>query len=461
MQIVTTEDNSRKGNPFDQVRESDGGNRRQTFADIQRFANYTIEELLKGNKNLLVFPHCLNDIQDIDRNSVICNLKGSADDLERAVLETGNVMGFVGCNGTELRIRSRFAKNDRNDYFLHYMMQKVFSINVIDVQVGRDDEQIFDFLLYLLPMFLRRALSQGIYREYRWIKRNDDRVRGPIDIGRHLRSNIPFNGRIAYNAREYGCDNRVTQLVRHAIEHVVSTPQAGILKNDQETRDCVARIRGVTPSYNPRDRDRVVSLNYKPIGNPYFSEYALLQKLCISILNHRRLRFGEKRDSIHGVLFDGAWLWEEYLNTFLKEAGFNHPRNRQGTGRWHLFNNNKCPRYPDFFNDSLILDAKYKRLACIDEEDRLNRCVSRDDMHQMISYMHISDKERDGVFIFPDVEDSLGESHLHDIGTLKGFGGKVSLCGFPLKRTRKCENYAEFCKEMAAAEEGVLQDLKR
>ena len=41
------------------------------------------------------------------------------------------------------------------------------------------------------------------------------------------------------------------------------------------------------------------------------------------------MKYGRDDDEIYGVLFDGAWLWEEYLNTFLADIGFEHPRNKQ------------------------------------------------------------------------------------------------------------------------------------
>lgn len=455
MQIVFIEDNSEKA--FNQVFV--GENHQQAFADIQHFANYSIKELLESNSNLLVFPHSLKEVRDQFDNSVICNLKGSVDKLEKTQLETFNIMGFIGCKGTELRIRSRFAKNDKNDYFLHYMLQKVFSINVMNLKVGKDDESVFDFLLYLFPHYLRKALSQGIYREYCQREYNDDRIRGSIDISRHIRSNIPFNGKIAYRTREYSCDNRVTQLIRHTIEYILTTPQSSILKNDLETRDCVSKICGVTQSYNQRNRYQVLSQNIKTIRNPYFSEYTILQKLCINILNHRKIKYGEKNNQVYGILFDGAWLWEEYLWTVLHKAGFEHPQNKLGTNRWYLFENHKYPRYPDFYNDSLILDAKYKRLAVVDDEDRLNRSVSRDDMHQMICYMHISDKERNGCFLFPDAENSMGETLCYEIGMLNGFGGKISLCGFPVPKVQDNLNYKSFVEKMKASEDSIVKKL--
>ena len=105
-------------------------------------------------------------------------------------------MGFVGVNDTKITIKSRFAKNCDEDYFLHYMLQKVFSINLFDLKHNTNTESIFDFLLYLFPYFLKRAVRQGIYKEYTKHEYNDANVRGVIDVSRHIRQNIPFSGNL-------------------------------------------------------------------------------------------------------------------------------------------------------------------------------------------------------------------------------------------------------------------------
>lgn len=60
------------------------------------------------------------------------------------------------------------------------------------------------------------------------------------------------------------------------------------------------------------------------------------------------IRYGESDDEISGILFDGAWLWEEYVNTLLCHQGFLHPENRKKTGRICLFTDGSGFRYPDF-----------------------------------------------------------------------------------------------------------------
>ncbi|GHU50233.1 hypothetical protein FACS1894200_09580 [Spirochaetia bacterium] len=104
-------------------------NESYTIADLQKIANVAIDKIkLDDHPNLLVFPREWNKYHDDVQNSSIFTL--SADEK----LTTQNIMGFVGINDTQLTISSRFAP-DGTDYFLHYMLQKVFSVNIVNFDI--------------------------------------------------------------------------------------------------------------------------------------------------------------------------------------------------------------------------------------------------------------------------------------------------------------------------------------
>ena len=80
--------------------------------------------------------------------------------VEGEQLVTGNIMGFIGYKGTKVTIRSRFAK-DENDYFLHYMLQRVFSFNLFDLDFTSEDEMIFDVKEHGIHVSVRRNVGFG------------------------------------------------------------------------------------------------------------------------------------------------------------------------------------------------------------------------------------------------------------------------------------------------------------
>mgnify|MGYP002079038109 CR=1 FL=1 len=413
------------------------------LSNLKMIANVSIGNLkLEDYPNLLVFPNNLNQYGDkISEKSIFS--------LEESTLTTGNIMGFVGVNNSEIKIQSRFAKGD-DDYFLHYMLQKVFSINMFDLKHSFDKETIFDFLLYLFPYFLKKAMSQGLFKEYQNREYNNANVHGTIDVNRHIQQNIPFAGKISYRVREHSYDNNTTQLIRHTIEYIRKHLLGGnILNNDSDTQSFVSQIILATPSYSKNKRTDIINKNIKTFSHPYFIEYQYLQKICLQILRYEGLKFGEEKDKVYGLLFDGAWLWEEYLYTVLKNAGFIHPENNSSKKPIYLFDNpKKYSRYPDFWKDNFILDAKYKRLSATHDEK-----IDRDDMHQIISYMYVKCANLGGL-IFPSEDEFLGTNAV-SIGKLNGYGGEFKLWSVYIPKTDG--TYSDYCNLMKQNEKKILK----
>lgn len=416
----------------------------QELDDLNCMAKPSISELCSDDgSSLLVFPHSPGEYGDKIGTEHVFSVNNENQ------LVTGNIMGFVGYNDTQVSIRSRFAQQ-QGDYFLHYMLQKVFAINLFDLKHDSDNESVFDFLIYLFPAFLKRALRQGIYKEYQTRNYNDANVRGRIDIQRHIRQNIPFAGKVAYSTREYAVDNHVTQLVRHTIEYIASHPYHGnILGNDDETKETVGLINNATSSYNRNDRSRIINLNNRPISHPYFSEYRDLQRLCLQILRHEELKYGNDDNQIYGILFDGAWLWEEYLDTVLKPIGLIHPHNRtNNVGKLIFTDPRKVLAQPDFFIDGLVVfDAKYKRHKSLFDKEQ------REDRFQLLAYMHVFDANVSGLI----VPVSLGESLFME-GDINGRGGKMLLVGMNVDQ--KCASFTCFANKMEAEESRLLECIR-
>lgn len=213
--------------------------------DLSAIANRNLLDLQRENPDLLVFPHSFGKYRDDVEKPPIFS-------LDNENLTTYNLMGFIGRNSTQLTISSRFAKDDNNDYFLHYMLQKVFSINLLKFDQTPNKENIWDFLLYLFPYYLKKAYSQGIYKAYKKEEYNDSNVKGTIDVKRHILRNIPFTGKIAYTTRGHSYNNYLTQLIRHTIEYINKHPfGSGVLKGESEVRDIVSKFIFVTDkTYN-------------------------------------------------------------------------------------------------------------------------------------------------------------------------------------------------------------------
>ena len=378
--------------------------------------------------SIFIFPNDLTHSPDLDKDQKIFETV----DQE---IKTGNVIGFLGCGQEKLTISSRFS-DESNDHFLHYLLQKVLNINLtsLDVALSREDK-LYQLLMYLFPKYLQAAIRKGLYKEYQRFSHNDSHVKGVIDVGNHLKRNVPFMGNVVYTTREFTYDNPLMQLIRHTIEYIKNQKSFGVLLDSN--RENVSEIVRVTPAYKLADRAKIIRINkIKPIRHAYFREYRKLQELCLMILSREKHGLGPQSQRVHGILFDVAWLWEEYVHSLLPK-GFIHPRNKDKTDGISVFSVGKRKVYPDFYDRErkIVLDAKYKKLEFTEKG------INREDLFQLISYSYILKSEKAGL-IFPSMEQSVNS----EIGKLAGYGSQLKK--WSIQIPQNASSYSAFCKMM-------------
>lgn len=446
-------DNSRAGEPADPA-----------FAKSALFAKLhgkTPRELSESERVFAFPPSSAIAAEAGDEEMV---LWGSPESLK-----TGNLMGFFGCDGEELIIGSRFTSDDEGDWFLHRMLGKVLGFSAVDMKLGIDSEsQRYALLELLFPEYFRRALLKGPYKTYVRRSFNDSHVRGQIDVPRFIREDRPFSGRIAYNTREYTENNDVMHLVRHAIEAIsrggtsARSHVASMLAKDRELCQLAETVRNATPDYHPKSRAKVLAANVKsPLRSRYHRAYMDLQRLCVALLMGREVSPRGEKGKVHGMLFDGAWLWEEYLNCLFDEAGLcvAHPKNREKRGGHHLFQTEKSLAgliYPDFVAEGIsgrvIMDAKYKRVTG----------VRGSDYHQLLSYMFRFESSR-GFFLYPEAGHEEPKEYMLLSGIhqsekpRKDPGVVVVKLGLPIPQG--CRSEEEFSELMRQAESGLVKNV--
>ena len=400
---------------------------------------------LSQEDSIFIFPNDLKNSPDLDKDQKILETVNQK-------IKTGNVIGFLGCGQERLTISSRFS-NESDDYFLHYLLQKVLNINLTSLDVGLSrEERLYQLLIYLFPKYLEAALRKGLYKEYQRFFHNDSHIKGVIDVVNHLKKNLPFTGNIAYTTREFTYDNPIMQLIRHTIEFMKNQKSIGrgVLENLSTSRENVAEIVRVTPSYKIADRAKIIRLNQtKPLRHAYFREYRKLQELCLMILNREEHGLGYQEQKIHGILFDVAWLWEEYIHTLLP-GEFIHPRNKDRTDGISVFSNRERKVYPDFYDRErkIVLDAKYKKLELTEKG------INRDDLFQLISYAYILQAEKAGL-IFPSIDQTVSS----EIGKVEGYG--VLLKKWSIQVPQKASSYSEFYEMLGKSEKIFQNNIKQ
>lgn len=408
----------------------------RVIADVE-ISNITLDDY----PNLLVFPDSFSSYDRDLGKKFVCQIE----DKEK-LLVTNSIVGFIGRNKTHLSIHSRFTESGEEDFFLHYMLQKVAKVNLFNLHYSMYEDSVFDFLLYLFPLYLKNAISQGVFRQYITHKYNDANVRGVIDINRHIKYNEPFSGLIAYTNREYSYDNYITQLIRHTIEFIYKNGGEDILNIDIDTKQAVSQIISATPSYSDNELLTVINKNLTPIAHPFYSEYTSLQRLCLQILRYEELKYGQGENEVYGVLVDAAWLWEEYLAELLRDK-YSHCLKDTGK-RFYLFKSplqsSRHQIIPDYlsFDKTRVADAKYIPL---DEKSRFQEDSSSATAiyYKTITYMYRFNSQV-GYLLYPHRnKDTLIIERKEIDGDA---GGSITKLG--LRIPSECLDFNDFVKRM-------------
>ena len=225
------------------------------------------------------------------------------------------------------------------------------------------------------------------------------------------------------------------------------------------------------PSLGRQEKDFKLLVEIKKVQaeHPYYG----YRRICREMdrRGYHTTQFAATTSPVQGILFDGAWLWEEYVATILCDPKrgtkqFIHPTNKDRKGGIRLFKDEvedtpdlkKCYRriYPDFYreksaddSDGMIVDAKYKRLE---------QGLVRDDLYQIISYMHTM-RISVGGFLYPHSSKEAPRNGLErEVYQLAGYGGTISSLGLPIPQD--AANYATFTFAMAKRERELLEAIE-
>lgn len=405
-------------------------------------------------QKLLIYPQSFNLG---DANGRILEYVERGENQPAAVY-TNNMLGFVGKGDTDVFIHSRFS-NGNDDYFLHYMLMRIAGMSVFDFDSGvtQTKDNVGNLLFYLFPAMLQRALSRGILKSYVNRSYNNVSIKGKIDLPRHIRYNKPTTGRIAYTVREYSKDNIIMQLIRHTIEFLLKDSMGRILlTNNQETKRAIRQVVELTPSYNSNEVRKVIEQNRKTPIHPLYAEYRPLQRLCMAILEYKKVTYDRSTKKIHGLLFDGAWLWEEYVGKIVYEL-MEHRKRGDSKGVIHLFQDEQgsfqriIPDYIGKGECNIVGDAKYVML-----QDK--RCLYAEQAstiyYKTIMYMYRFNATK-GVLFYPMKQGETGPS-FSDY-KIKGTDGHLYELGLSIA---EAENFKDFCMQMRENENTFLERLK-
>ena len=436
-------------------------------------------------------------------------------------IDTGNLMGWVALpnpnpsdnkktpDSIRLEISSRFDdegnrnkkdaagnRNGNRHFFLNYMLARACRVNPLSaIDIDRENKGGMELVLFLLfANYLAKAEPHGVMRAYVKLRKNDLNVKGRIDVSRHVKLNYPVCDRIAYVQRKLTADIPVNHLIRHAAEAVCKR-RRGLIESNPLAKSFLEQLRMATPSWRPDSvSDTARSEATRVVSHPYHAErYEPLRKLALMILRNEGVNLYGKDDgeTVSGIVFDGSWVWENYLWALLRESGIEnlvHCDNATRKPCIHPFKDKHklLQWFPDFYidrNDEMraVLDAKYKPL---DRRFKDGEWINAD-VHEVLSFMYALNA-RKGFLLYPyrrkeaesgaaagDNDTANAQSQCLELA-LNGFGGHFGIVGLEIPQPLSCdsceenkkgscsktESYARFCCAMQKSEKDFIDKLK-
>ncbi|EKF48490.1 5-methylcytosine restriction system component-like protein [Thermosipho africanus H17ap60334] len=377
-------------------------------------------------KNYIEVNLSINEYEEIDNgidssygNKIISRIMDI--NLDTGEISTkgyiGVLRGLIELEGEKydvtVEIGSRFDTGEKQ-LFLRYLLSYIYDINLYEQLNPNADEydSIWKWLTVIAFKYrLEKALNNGLLKKYKMFENNDDKVKGIIDIGKHIKYNVPFSGKIAYNKKELTYDNEIMHLILHTYDFLnkkFPDKMSKFINKNSKAYETICLIREVSPNYKNENIQSLISKCYMRINHPYYHNYEPLRKICLLILKNKGISFfGGKSSDIVGVIVNISKLWERFLYKIIlkeiKEVKVDFQNEIRLELRINNENKEKYTLRADFVIQKeefkYVLDAKYK----IGWEEFILKSKIKhvlDDYRQITNYVYLLNAKWGGV-IFP------------------------------------------------------------
>ncbi len=355
-------------------------------------------------------------------------------------------------------LHSRFD-TDKQYNFTNYILSKALQLNsrvFPDMRIQRNRDEALTLLLAVVFVEqIREAFKSGMFRCYRNFENNDSRVRGRIQVERHIKQNPIFNGKISYTYREYTADNDINRIILTAYDHLAHKKGSFMrsLLNSPKNRtvkDFFIQLGNITSPASRQEVQQLLKTNKQKIHHSVYRKWEFVRKTAIQILRHAGIRTYESgHNEISGVLIDMTSAWEKYLEQVLNREFHFEAQHSESIldGKRHL--------RPDFLDEKkIVLDAKYKNSWSNAVEKNVDSW-DREDTFQILSYMYVFECNIGGILCPARKEQAKDDTYdihknLH--------GKKVSL--LPLIIPDNSTSFASFTAAMEKSEEALRKRIR-
>lgn len=451
---------------------------------------------LPDGKEIKQFCRDLQNSLDDDPSGVIILGQNKKEETAPCVFKTfaGKLMtqsyaGVLSFQGQTIRINSRFDA-DGEPHFLRYAFEAVpLEESYLRLLTQMDAPmELGAFSPLVVHLFLRQlnhAFALGTYRQYHTFYHNDSKLRGAIDISRHIRLNPMKNGSIAYSTRDYTMDNTINHLIMAAEQCLMSNEAysqtyRGLLgKNPSLGAPFEALHQALGyPDWNHSAMQQLLQCVSTPITHPFHQRYEAVRKTAIWILRGQGtspLSLGGAK--VSGVLIPMPRLWELFLEHKVLKVSDDGEADLQkalgdmkaqedlqvmidGTKPRRIFTIDYilgAKQVDGGLRADMVLDAKYRADWSKPPRKKDGVWVDgvREDVFQVLSYMLVTQAKKGGVIYPTHQEASLGIHQVYPALPHRFYTMPVQI------PSSKDLSYEEYCDKIEIACQRVKNQMRQ
>lgn len=479
--------------PEDKVKEE---------ADIIRNDLQNIQNLMKENcKDILILDGATKQRAEADKE------KGSVQIVKELYGSywTQQYVGVIECdctteNGTNEKpnkrktyyIGSRFETGE-NQFFLNYVIAKSLNVNVhifkyMNAEIGTGSNwDLLEAVMFLKN--LSDAAKKNVYRTYRYFHSNEPKVKGKIDIAEQIKRNTPFNGNIACTYREYSIDTPVNRLIFTTIKYLERKYPGLVreyIKENDHIRTLINQFTGEIIPVSREELPKLLHATKKRITNHVYRDWEEVRSMAQRIMRKRGNLLSGANRNVNGILFDMNKIWEHYLESILCSTGCEYHKRKdilfeiKTIDKKESKTDDTAKRYaeydlywPDKLKSDekckLVLDAKYKDSwsdLCSEGQNDNKKSSSwekvREDVFQVISYMHIEGINKSGVIAPYQAEDGNKDKDkiiCRKFELTKDKDDYFFLLGLDIPKANEFNEFCDAMKENEAALQKKVKEL--
>lgn len=309
-------------------------------------------------------------------------------DETSASVTTGNYIGRFKYNNIDIEISSRFG-----EHFLKRMLNfaddvyfdEINATGEIDKENKKEPSTIKLIIYYLFVQNLEKAILLGLPSIYDRMEWHDLKMRGKIDVRRHIKDDVPFKGKLSTNSIERTPDKDIIDVIYNATLLVIKS------YNPSAFRKFMPLLASLGTKKKIRKNIILAANNSKALNNPIYQPYRNVLKYAEIILNLQQSNSKNSKD-FPSYILNVAELFEIYIRKLIQ-----YHFSAKG---WYVHNtpiNLYSGQFyarkiiPDIImekgNDVAVFDTKYKSMKYLGKNKYGMGDVDRNDFFQINTYM--------------------------------------------------------------------------